>query len=64
MIKVESLNEQEQRIYNTLSNEPIGIYLLAGILKEDVADILIHLLSLQFKGLAKQLHGKFFMRIP
>lgn len=54
------LNLFEEKIVNVLSCEPVqidNISLLTGL---STSDCLVHLLSLEFKGLVKQLPGKMF----
>ena len=57
------LNMFEQKILDTLSNEPIQIDILASTLEYSTSDCLVNLLSLEFKGLVKQLPGKQFVRM-
>jgi len=53
----------EERIYNCLLNEPLQIDKIAEITDQSTSDCLVHLLSLEFKGMVKQLPGKMFMLI-
>jgi DNA processing protein len=51
----------EEKIYNCLLNEPLHIDKLAEKTNLSTSDCLVNLLSLEFKGLVKQLPGKTFM---
>ena len=53
----------EEKIYNCLLNEPLHIDKIAEKTEQSTSDCLVHLLSLEFKGLVKQLPGKMFMLI-
>ena len=53
----------EKKVFDVLSNEPIHIDALAELAQTCVADALVHLLSLEFKGLVRQLPGKMFMKL-
>ena len=53
----------ERNIYNALSEQPVHIDSLAEIVNTTTADALVNLLSLEFKGLVRQLPGKMFVRI-
>lgn len=57
------LNLFEEKILVNLNNEPIQIDMLASKTNLSTSDCLVHLLSLEFKGLIKQLPGKTFIRI-
>jgi DNA processing protein len=57
------LNLFEEQILTHLSNEPLQIDILASMAKLSTSDCLVHLLSLEFKGVVKQLPGKVFMRL-
>ncbi len=52
----------EQRLYDVVSGEPTHIDALADRSGFSPADTLVHLLALEFKGLVRQLPGKFFVR--
>ncbi|MBI1802881.1 MAG: DNA-protecting protein DprA [Ignavibacteriae bacterium] len=52
----------EKGIYDTLSDEPLHIDAIAERSGGTTADALVYLLSLEFKGLVKQLPGKLFVR--
>jgi len=58
---VEDLNMFEQKIYDSLSNEAKHIDLIANETKINSADCLVHLLSLEFRSLVRQLPGKMFV---
>jgi DNA processing protein len=57
------LNFFEEQILSHLNNEPIQIDILASNANLSTSDCLVHLLSLEFKGVVKQLPGKTFVRI-
>ena len=52
----------EQRLYDGVSGNPIHIDALADKSGLSAADTLVNMLSLEFKGLVRQLPGKFFVR--
>ena len=52
----------ERRIYDKLGSEPIHIDALAELAGTTTADALVNLLSLEFKGVVRQLPGKLFLR--
>lgn len=56
------LNLFEQLIYDQLSNEPIHIDTIANKTNISSSDCLVHLLSLEFRDLVKQLSGKNFIK--
>lgn len=58
-----SLSLFEKKIYDVLNDEPIHIDLLAVKSEMPTSDALVNLLSLEFKGLVKQLPGKMFVRL-
>lgn len=51
----------EEKIFNSLKNDPLHIDKIAEICNLSTSDCLVNLLSLEFKGLIKQLPGKMFM---
>jgi DNA processing protein len=53
----------EQKIYDVLGSDPIHIDDIAESLDNSTSDVLVTLLSLEFKGLIKQLPGKMFVRM-
>ncbi len=57
------LNLFEEQILSHLNNEPIQIDILASKANLSTSDCLVHLLSLEFKGIVKQLPGKTFIKI-
>lgn len=52
----------EQQIYDVIDDSPIHIDEIANRTTLSISDCLVNLLSLEFKGLIKQLPGKFFRR--
>lgn len=54
------LNLFEEKILNKLNSEPVHIDKIASDTDLSTPDCLVHLLSLEFKGLIKQLPGKMF----
>ena len=54
------LNFFEEKIVASLSNEPLQIDKIAMNTSLTTSDCLVHLLTLEFKGLVKQLPGKVF----
>ncbi len=57
------LNLFEQTIYQAIGDESIHIDVITEKAKVTTADALVQLLSLEFKGLVKQLPGKMFIKI-
>jgi DNA processing protein len=57
------LNLFEEKIVNALTSEPVQIDNIASLTGLSTSDCLVHLLSLEFKGLVKQLPGKMFALI-
>jgi len=57
------LNIFEAKIINVLDNEPVQIDKIAELTKLTTSDCLVHLLSLEFRGLVRQLPGKTFSLI-
>lgn len=53
----------EEKILAHLNDEPVQIDVLASNANLSTSDCLVHLLSLEFKGVVKQLPGKTFVRI-
>ncbi len=60
--KVE-LNLFEEKILSALKDTPLQIDVIASSTNLTTSDCLVHLLSLEFKGLVKQLPGKMFAHI-
>jgi DNA processing protein len=56
-----SLNLFEQKLFQALTVEPTQIDTIAAVTSLSVSDCLVYLLSLEFKGLIKQLPGKMFV---
>jgi len=56
----EELNLFEEKIMNALNSEALQIDKIATASNLSTSDCLVHLLSLEFKGLVKQLPGKMF----
>jgi len=54
------LNLFEEKIISSLDNKPMQIDKIASLTNLSTSDCLVHLLSLEFKGLVKQLPGKVF----
>lgn len=52
----------ERKVFDKLSSEPIHIDELADLAETSTADALVSLLSLEFKGLVRQLPGKLFLK--
>jgi len=50
----------EEKIINVLNSEPLQIDKIASLTNMTTSDCLVNLLSLEFKGLVKQLPGKMF----
>ncbi len=57
------LNMFEQKLLDTLTNDPIQIDKLANKINCSTSECLVNLLSLEFKGLVKQLPGKQFVKM-
>ncbi len=56
------LNGPEQKLYDALSAEPVHLDALCERTGLDSSNALVYLLSLEFKGLVRQLAGKQFFR--
>ncbi|MCX6170589.1 MAG: DNA-processing protein DprA [Ignavibacteriales bacterium] len=56
------LNLFEEKLINVINTEPKQIDEIATISSMSTADCLVNLLTLEFKGLVKQLPGKMFVR--
>ncbi len=54
------LNLFEEKIIGTLTNEALHIDKISALTNLSTSDCLVHLLSLEFKGMVKQLPGKMF----
>ncbi len=57
------LNIFEEKILSVLKDEPVQIDIIASSTNLTTSDCLVHLLSLEFKGLVRQLPGKMFALI-
>ncbi len=55
-------DDLQKMIFEEISSEPLHIDVLADKLNTDVATLLVKLLELEFKGLARQLPGKYFIK--
>ncbi len=53
----------EQKIFDILSSDPVHIDTIAERSQFSTSDALVNLLSLEFKGIVKQLPGKMFVRM-
>jgi DNA processing protein len=53
----------EQQLFAALTDEPKHIDRIAEDAKLSMSDALVHLLSLEFKGLVRQMRGKMFVKI-
>lgn len=58
--KIDGLNLFEEKIIATISTEPLQIDKIASLTQMNTSECLVYLLSLEFKGLVKQLPGKMF----
>lgn len=56
-----SLNLFEQKLVSCLSDQPLSIDKLSQMTSFSISDCLVHLLSLEFKGMVRQLPGKMFV---
>lgn len=52
----------EQKIFDALTDEPLHIDVLAEKCAMSISDLLVQLLSLELKGVVKQLPGKYFTK--
>ena len=57
------LNLFEEKILNSLDGEPLQIDSISTLTQLSTSECLVHLLSLEFKGLVKQMPGKIFCRM-
>jgi len=60
--KLPDLNRAESKLYDALGSEPIHLDALCTETGLDAPSALVYLLSLEFKGLVRQLAGKQFFR--
>ncbi len=61
-VDISQLNLFEQKIYESLTDEPLHIDSISAKSGLSVVDCSIHLLSLEFKGIVEQLPGKYFVK--
>jgi DNA processing protein len=61
--QIQQLNVFEKKIYDVLDYEPIFIDKISELTKISISDCLVNLLSLEFKGIIKQIPGKCFIRL-
>jgi len=52
----------EQKIFDAISDDPVHVDVLADKCEISTSDILVQLLSLELKGVVKQLPGKYFIK--
>jgi DNA processing protein len=62
-LKPQNLNLFERTIYDSLGAQPVQIDVIAECVGMPTADVLVHLLGLEFKNCVKQLPGKMFIRL-
>ncbi len=53
----------EQQIFDALSNKPVHVDKLAEAAEMNTSECLVHLLTLEFKGLVRQHPGKMFTKV-
>ena len=53
----------ERNVFNILGDQPVQIDTISELAETSTADALVNLLSLEFKGLVRQLPGKMFVRL-
>lgn len=61
-VDLSSLNIFESKIYQIFDSNPIHIDVISEKTQLSTSECLVHLLSLEFKGLIKQLPGKYFSK--
>lgn len=61
--KTIELNMFEKKIYDVINTEPIHIDKISELTLLSISDCLVNLLSLEFKGLIRQIPGKNFVRV-
>ncbi len=57
------LNAFEQKIVDILPTEPLHIDTISEQTQLSTSDVLVNLLSLEFKGIVRQMAGKMFLRV-
>lgn len=62
-LELDSLGSIERVLYEALSTEPMHIDRLCGDTDLDPSTALVYLLSLEFKGIVRQMAGKMFYRV-
>jgi DNA processing protein len=62
-VKNIELNLFEKKLFEEINDEPVHIDLLSEKTELNISDCLVNLLSLEFKGLIRQLPGKKFIRL-
>jgi DNA processing protein len=61
--KPQNLNLFEKAIYDSIGTQPVHIDIIAERVNMNIADVLVHLLGLEFKNRIRQLPGKLFVQI-
>jgi DNA processing protein len=61
-VDISQLNIFESKLFEFINSDPIHIDTLAEKVESQTSECLVHLLTLEFKGLIKQLPGKYFVR--
>ncbi len=61
-IPLPDLSFFEQKLFEAIPDEPVHIDFISRQLGLTISDVLVNLLSLEFKGIIKQLPGKMFKR--
>ena len=61
--QIQELSIFEKKIYEVIGIEPIHIDMISEIAEMSISDCLVNLLSLEFKGIIKQIPGKNFIRL-
>ncbi|MEO5929361.1 MAG: DNA-processing protein DprA [Candidatus Kapaibacterium sp.] len=59
---MQDLSLFEQQIYDVLSGEPLHVDVICDATEMASNEVLVNLLSLEFKGLVRQMAGKMFLR--
>ncbi len=62
-IEPPQLNAFEQKIYDVLTNDALHIDLISEQAQLSSSDTLVNLLSLEFKGIVRQMAGKMFLKM-
>ena len=57
------LNAFEQKIFDVLTSEPLHIDAISEQSQLSTSDTLVNLLSLEFKGIVRQMAGKMFLKV-